>query len=92
VLVDCWLSAVEPPAPDEPPEVAVDGAVGEPLSPAVVPAPVPVWLSWALWLGSDEPVCAGEPVGPEEPVGVDEPVWAGEPVGSEEPVGVDEPV
>jgi hypothetical protein len=49
VLVGCWLSAVEPPVPDEP-EVGVDGVGWEPLLPAVIPEPVPVWLGWALWL------------------------------------------
>jgi hypothetical protein len=45
VLVDCWLSGVEPPVPDEPSEVGVDGVAGEPLSPAVAPELVPTWLA-----------------------------------------------
>jgi hypothetical protein len=49
-LFDCWLSAVELPAPDEPTGVAVAGVAWEPLSPAVDPEPVPVWLSPALSL------------------------------------------
>jgi hypothetical protein len=50
VLVDCWPSVLEPPAPDELSEVAVDGVAGEPLSPGVAPEPVPAWLASALWL------------------------------------------
>jgi len=47
VLVDWWPSAVEAPVPDEPSEVGADGVAGEPLSLAVVPEPVPIWLAWA---------------------------------------------
>jgi hypothetical protein len=50
VLVDCWLSAVEPPVPDEPSEVGVDGVAWEPLSLAVGPELVPIWLAWGLSL------------------------------------------
>ena len=77
VLVDCWPSAVEPPLPVESSEGAVDGDGGEPLSPAVVPEPVPVWPAWVLWLGwALWPTSGGwlvEPVGSGEPVGSDEP-------------------
>jgi hypothetical protein len=94
VLVDCWPSAVEPPLPVEPSEGAVDGD-GEPLSPAVVPEPVPVWLAWALWPTSGgwlvEPVGSGELVWADASVGSDEPAWVDEPVASREPVGSDEP-
>jgi hypothetical protein len=34
--------------PDESPEVAVDDVAGEPLSPALVPELVPIWLAWVL--------------------------------------------
>jgi hypothetical protein len=85
-----------------PSEVAIDVAAGEPLSAAVDPEPVPVWLAWtlwlawALWLASGLwPKSAGwlvEPAGSDEPVWVDEPaVASGEPVASGDPVWVDEP-